>query len=341
MPHYKLALLGFGNVGRALAGLLLRKRQELKERYDITYTVTGIATARHGTVASPGGIDLTGALELIRSGRTLNLMTKTLTSGPVDFIRKCGADVLFENTPVNIDTGQPGVEHLRTALECGMHAITANKGPVVHAYRELTDLAESQGRKFYFESTVMDGAPIFSLFRGAIPAAQLKSFKGVLNSTTNIILTRMEAGEAFETAVRYCQEIGIAETNPSADVDGWDAAIKVAALVTVLMGMPLKPQQVERMGIRGITPEMIRSAKAGGKRYKLVCSAERNGETLQARVAPELVPVGSPMYSVEGSTSIVTFKTDVLGDLSIVETDPGPQTTAYGLLADFINAVRG
>ncbi len=142
-----------------------------------------------------------------------------------------------------------------------MHAITANKGPVVHAYRELTELAQAKGRKFYFESTVMDGAPIFSLFRSALPAAQLNSFRGILNSTTNLILGRMEDGETFEDAVKYCQEIGLAETDPSGDVDGWDAAIKVAALVTVLMGVPLKPQEVDRTGIRGITAEMVAEAK--------------------------------------------------------------------------------
>jgi homoserine dehydrogenase len=187
----------------------------------------------------------------------------------------------------------------------------------------------------------MDGAPIFSLFRGALPGAQLLSFKGVLNSTTNLILTRMENGATFEDAVIHAQQIGLAETDPSADVDGWDAAIKVAALVTVLMQNPITPQQVQREGIRDITPEMITAASADGKRYKLVCTAERKDNTIRASVAPELVPATSPLYSIEGSTSIIEFQTDVLGSLSIVETDPGPATTAYGLLADFINIATG
>jgi homoserine dehydrogenase len=186
----------------------------------------------------------------------------------------------------------------------------------------------------------MDGAPIFSLFRETLPGAQLKAFRGVLNSTTNLILTRMETGESFEEAVKYAQSIGIAETDPSGDVDGWDAAIKVAALVTVLMGIPLKPQQVERQGIRALTPARIMAARAEGKRWKLVCSARRDGETVQARVAPEIVPTSSTLYNMEGTTSIVEFETDVLGLLSLCETDPGPETTAYGLMADFINAVR-
>jgi homoserine dehydrogenase len=248
--------------------------------------------------------------------------------------------VLFENSPVNYENGQPAVDHLMMALELGMHAITANKGPVVHAFRQLTDLAQSRGRKFYFESAVMDGAPIFSLFREALPGANLLSMRGVLNSTTNMILTRMERGESFEKAVAYCQEIGIAETDPSGDIDGWDAAVKVAALATVLMGVPLKPDRVERQGIRGITAEEISRAQAVGKRWKLVCSARRKGDTVQARVAPEPVGMDSPLYGVDGTTSIVQFETDVLGLLSVVECDPGPHTTAYGLLADFLNAIK-
>jgi len=252
---------------------------------------------------------------------------------------------MFENSPVNHATGQPALDHVRTALQADMHAITANKGTVVHGYRELTALARSKGRKFYFESTVLGGSPLFSVFRECMPAAELRSFRGVLNSTTNIILTRMERGETFDEAVRYCQLIGVAETDPSADVDGWDAAIKVAALVTVLMDVPITPEQVQRTGIRGITREMIVAAKAAGKRYKLICSAEKQGNEVSASVAPELVEVANPLYGMEDSTTGAAFRTDVLGDYSIIESEregmvAGPEPTAYGLFADFINAVK-
>jgi len=339
MRHYNLALLGFGNVGRALARLLLEKATELRERYQISFAFTAIATGRHGAAIDPNGLDIQRALALVESGGSLDELSRQPSPADrLDFIRASGADVLFENTPVNYESGQPAVDHLRTALECGMHAITANKGPVVHAYHSLTRLAAAQGKKFYHEAAVMDGAPIFSLFREALPAARLLALHGVLNSTTNLILTRMEAGESFEEAVAYAQSIGIAETDPSGDIDGWDAAVKVAALVTVLMDTPLKPAEVDRTGIRGITPEHIQQAKAAEKRWKLVCSARRTPQGIQARVAPEMVGSDSPLYTVSGTTSIVQFETDVLGLLSIVESDPGPQTTAYGLLADFINA---
>ena len=341
MTHYKLAFLGFGNVGQAFARLLMRKEDTLQAQYDITFRVTAISTRRHGSAIVPEGIDLEQALDLMDRRQPLNTLSGVAQiKDAFDFIRSCEADVLFENTPVDYVSGQPALDHLRLALEMGMHAITANKGPVVHAYRELTELAKRKGRKFYFESTVMDGAPIFSLFREALPAAHLRAFRGVLNSTTNLILSRMESGEAFEQAVAYAQSIGVAETDPSGDIDGWDASVKVAALATVLMGTPLKPAEVDRQGIREITPQEIARARLQGKRWKLVCSAERQGEGVHGRVAPEMVGIDSPLYGVDGTTSIVQFESDVLGLLSVIEANPGPATTAYGLLADFINAVK-
>ena len=341
MAHYKLALLGFGNVGQALAALLIDKQEELKSKYDLSTSITGIATGTHGAALNPQGLEIERTLNHIREGRSLDdLSLQGAPSDALDFIRRSGADVLFENTPVNYESGQPAIDHLKLALELGMHAITANKGPVVHAHQQLTELAAANDRKFYFESTVMDGAPIFSLFRSTLPGAQLLAFKGILNSTTNLILTRMEGGEDFDQAVAYAQEIGIAETDPSGDVDGWDAAVKVAALVTVLMGTSLKPSEVERTGIRDIQAPDIQRAKDQGKRWKLVCSAVRESNGVRASVAPQMVPPDSPLFQVDGTSSIVQFETDVLGSLSVMETDPGPDTTAYGLLADFLNAIR-
>lgn len=341
MNHINIALLGFGNVGQAFARLLQRKKDLLLKDYGLSFAITGIATARHGMAIQSNGIDLDHALQLISMGGNLKVLSANPSlDDPFEFIHTCSADVLFENTPVNYSDGQPAVSYLRSALESGMHAITANKGPVVHAYRELTRLATQHGRMFFFESAVMDGAPIFSLFRYSLPAVSLRGFSGILNSTTNLILTRMEAGESFEAAVAYAKSIGIAETDPSGDIDGWDAAVKVAALVTVLMGIPLKPDQVERTGIRYLTLDDIMEAGKKNKRWKLVCSARRQDQQVTARVAPELVDSDSPLYGVNGTSSVVVFETDVLPQLSIVEGSPGPETTAYGLLADFINATR-
>ena len=345
MAHYKICMIGFGNVARALARLLMRKAGPLEQDYGITFSFTGIATGSHGFAVNPEGLDVLQALALVENGSSILPLSAAEAQDSLAVIRGSCADVMFENSPVNHSTGQPAIDHVAAALECGMHAITANKGTVVHGYRELTELAKSKGRKFYFESTVLGGSPLFSVFRECMPAADLLSFRGVLNSTTNIILTRMERGETFDEAVKFCQDIGVAETDPSADVDGWDAAIKVAALATVLMNVPLTPQQVERHGIRDITSQMIAEARAAGQRYKLVCSAERVDAGVKARVAPELLEVSDPLYGMEDSTTGVAFRTDVLGDYSIIESErpdiiAGPEPTAYGLFADFVNAVK-
>ena len=345
MPHYRLSLIGFGNVARALVRLLERKRDLLKQKYDISYSVAGIATGKHGFAANPNGLDSNKALELVERGASISPLSSFDVKDTISVIEHSSADVMFENSPVNTRTGQPALDHIRLALNLGQHAITANKGPVVHGYRELTALARSKGKSFCFESTVLGGAPVFSVFREAFPLAELSSFRGILNATTNIILSRMENGESYQDAVKYCQSVGVAETDPTNDVDGWDAAIKVAALVTVLMDTPFTPQQVNPTGIRSITPEMIAAAKAQDKRYKLVCSAEKVGDKVDASVAPQLVDKSSPLYGMMNSSTGVTFRTDVLPDYSITISERegmsgGPIETAYGLFADFINIAK-
>jgi len=343
--NYNLAFIGFGNVARALARLLESKSDLLKSKYDITYSVTGIATGSHGFAVNPNGLDINKALELVESKQSISSLSSSPVNNSLEVIQQSQANVMFENSPVNTQTGQPALDHISAALNLGMHAITANKGPVVHGYRELTALAESKGKKFRFESAVLGGAPVFSVMREAFPLAEISLFKGIFNATTNIILSRMENGESYEDAVKYCQSIGVAETDPTNDVDGWDAAIKVAALVTVLMDTPMTPQQVNPTGIRGITPEMIAAAKAEGKRYKLVCSAEKVGDTVSASVTPQLVDSTSPLYGMLNSSTGLTLRTDVILDYSITLSEKpgmqgGPIETAYGLFADFVSVVK-
>jgi len=338
--HYKLAFIGFGNVARSLAKLLMRKEAALHAR-GITFSFTGISTGRHGFAVNPNGLDIQKALQLVESGKDISALSSAPVASSLDVIRHSAAQVMFENSPVNTQSGQPALEHIREALSLGMHAITANKGPLVHGYRELTALAKSKGKQFKFESTVLGGAPVFSVYREAFPLAELTSFSGIFNATTNVILSRMEDGELYEDAVRYAQSIGLAETDPTNDVDGWDAAIKVAALVTVLWDTPLTPQQVNPTGIRGISPQMISAAKAQGKRYKLVCSAAKDGEKISASVSPQLVDSSSPLYGMMNSSTGITFRTDVILDYSITLSEKpgmkgGPEETAYGLFADFV-----
>jgi homoserine dehydrogenase len=332
--EYNLAFIGVGNVGKALIGLLHRKRDELRRDHRIQWRITGLASRRLGWLVNQDGFDV----DALVAG---NYQAPLTAADVRAWLKAAHAHVLFENSSLDPYTGQPAIDYITAALEYGAHVITANKGPVVHAYHELRDLAKSKGKQFLFEATVMGGTPIFSLFREALPAANLKRFRGILNSTTNLILSEMEQGSSFEQAVKKAQELGIAETDPSFDVDGWDAAVKVSALATVLMDFPLKPQDVEREGIRGLTQEMVQTARAAGRPFKLVCAAESGAEgRVTASVRPEQVAASDPLASVNGPNAIVTFEMDTLHSLTLSEQHPDAVTTAYGPLADFISLVR-
>lgn len=344
-PHseYKLALLGFGNVGQAFLELLLEKQADLIADPGISFRVVGIASGSHGRCVNSRGLPLREVLDSYQKGISLDDFSTSPIQDSQKFIQVCGADALLETTPVDYQTGEPALGYLTSALNAGMHAITANKGPVVHGYRELSSLAQRMGLSFLFESAVMDGAPVFSIARCGLPGAKVQAFSGIFNSTTNLILTRMEGGETQDEAIAYAQSIGIAETDPSGDVDGWDAAVKVAALSTVLMDLPLLPEHVDRTGIRGLTPDLIQEAAQEGKRWKLVCSAERDpgsSRGINATVEPRMVDPDSNLYHINGTSSMLEISSDVLGKLTLIQEDPSTLTTAYGLLADTLNALK-
>jgi len=334
MPSYNLALVGCGNVGRSFLRVLVAKEAELRRRYDIRWRLTGVATRRCGWLADPHGFNpiaiINGHWPAPREAQPSNVG---------EWLERSHADVLIEASPLNVLNGQPAIEHLKAALEFGAHALTANKGPIVYGFDELTRLAGDKRKKFLYESTVMDGVPIFSMFPLGLPAVDLRGFHGVLNSTTNVVLTEIERGLSLEEAVKRAQAMGIAETDPAADLDGWDAAFKVAALAIVLMGVPVKMEQVRRTGIRELSEEKIRSVRGAGMRYKLVCRAERRGVGVECTVAPELLLAGDPLANLESSSSAIRFDMDVFG-LSIVEHNPGIDATGYGLVADVVRAVQ-
>lgn len=343
MNQISIALLGFGNVGRAFARLLLEKEAQIRQEYKTEIIITGIQTGRHGAAINSAGIPISRALEVIENGEDLQILSESnLTDMSVEsFLYSCSSQFLLESTPLNPYDGQPALSYLKMALESGKHVITANKGPVVFGYRELTALASERGKGWMFESAVMDGAPIFSLFRETLPVINLNRVTGILNSCTNYLLDLQARGVSFADAVQSAQEIGITETDPSFDIDGWDAAIKLAAISTVLFDIPLKPHQVERQGIRDITVAELEEAAMAGEKWKLVCSASRkNKQLLYARVRPERVKSSSPFYNINGTSSYIQFETDVLPALGITETDPGPQTTAYGMLADLFSILK-
>jgi homoserine dehydrogenase len=341
-------------VNRTLVRLLEDRSQELQSRHGIAFRITGIASRRLGWIANPAGLDPNEIASSEKCGAGAPTREKpeadpTLhASHPATNVREwlaaARADVLFEATSLKVKDGEPAATHIRAALEHGAHAITANKGPIVHAYRELRDLAKARGKKFLFESTVMDGVPIFSLFE-EMPTVHVQGFHGILNSTTNVILSEMEQGLTFDEALGKAQALGIAETDATHDIDGWDAAVKTAALITVLMDIPVRLEDIDREGIRDLTPQALRNARRDGWPFKLVCRAQRVGQgtnaSVEATVGPEKVLSTSPMGKITGSSSYLYFETDIFPGLAVTEENPGLYATAYGMLADFVRTTTG
>jgi homoserine dehydrogenase len=333
MKRYRLCFLGFGNVGRALVRLLVSKSNELRENYGIEWEINGVATRRMGWRASEDAIDVA------------NLLAGNDETAPVhsidEWLASAKPDVVFETTSLNPETGQPAIEHIKKSLLAGAHAITANKGPIVYGYDELNAIAVAQRKRLMFESTVLDSAPVFSLFRETLPAVRIRGFSGVFNSTTNVILETMEEGRSFAEGVKTAQELGVAETDPSHDVDGWDSIMKICAIARVILRAPLLPRDVRREGIRSLDSTTLQAARAEGKPFKLLSKATVNADgSVTAFVRPEQIGLSDPLGGVRGTSLAIHFELDTIPGLTIVSHRPNLQSTAYGLLADFVNADR-
>jgi homoserine dehydrogenase len=331
MKRYRLCFLGFGNVGRALARLFVSKTAELRDNYGIEWEITGVATRRMGWRASDEAIDV-AALLAGNDGTPAE-------SGLNEWLARARPDVVFEMTSLNPETGQPAIQYLKASLQAGAHAITANKAPLVYAYDEINELAIAKGKRFLFEATVLDSAPVFSLFRETLPAAKVRGFSGAFNSTTNIILETMEEGRSFAEGVKTAQDLGVAETDPTHDIEGWDSIMKVCAIARVILRSQLLPLDVKREGIRSLDPATLQAARAEGKPYKLISRAVVNADgAVTASVRPEQIALTDPLGGVRGTSLAIHFELDTIPGLTIISHRPNLQSTAYGLLADFVNA---
>jgi len=336
MKQYNLCFLGFGNVGRALARLFVAKSAELRDQYRIEFRVTGVASRRIGWLASSDGFEVATLLSNVPFAEQSS--TADNISG---WLKAAQPDAVFETTSLSPDSGKPAIDYLRAVLDAGAHAITANKGVLVHGYQELAALARTQGKRLLFESAVLDSAPVFSLFRETLPAVKLRGFSGLFSSTTNVIIETMEAGRSFEEGLKTAQELGVTETDASHDIDGWDATVKVCALANVLMNIPLKPAEVNREGIRELTHRKVQAARAEGKPFKLIARAKLTGDgKIAATVRPEQIMASDPLGNVRGTSLAIHFELDMMPGLTITSNRPNLLSTAYGLLADFINAVK-
>lgn len=329
-----LALIGFGNVARRFVTLLEDERQRLIREYGLDYRIVGLATRRHGSHYDPLGIDpasLTSALPPLDPSINAFIVIEQLGQSDGDL------RVVVETTTLDVKNGQPAIDHVRAAIETGCHVITANKGPVAFAYASLRDEAAAAGVHFLFEGAVMDGIPVFNLVRETLPAVDVRGFRGVINSTTNHILTALERGESFDEALARMQAEGIAEADPYLDIDGWDAAAKAAALANVLLDARLTPHNVRRAGIRNTHGERAQKALANGRRLKLVASATRTESgTVVVVVEPKELPASDVLAALDGKANALVLQTDVLGEIAVCQLEGNLTHTAYALLSDLV-----
>jgi homoserine dehydrogenase len=317
----KLALIGYGNVGRAFARLLEAQRRVFPFR------IVAIHTLRHGTAIDERGLPVDPKF------------------GPraesVDaFLDHARAEVVVELTTLNPSTGEPAISHIRAAFARNLHVVTANKGPIAHSYRALRDEAKRAGVEFRFESTVMDGAPVFNMVRNNLPGCRIRGFTGVLNSTTNVVIEALRAGRTLQEGIADAQRIGIAEADASYDIEGWDAAAKAAALANVLMDAHVTPLDVDRRGIGRLTPEKLIALKAQSKTVRLISRARTTSNGIKLRVRAEVVAESDILASARGTSSLLLFDTDLMGTVGTVEINPGVEQTAYGVFSDLIDIAR-
>lgn len=325
----RILLVGFGFLGRELAKALKNKVNLLKS-IDGDFRVVGAADSK-GYIYREDGLNI----EKLSAIAKLSEHEGYKHGGTaIELIDGDLCDVLVEATPTNIRNGEPGLTHIKLALSKGIHVVTPNKGPLVLAFRELVNLAEKNDCDLLYEGAVAGAIPIFSLVRECLQGDKIIRLSGILNGTTNYILSRMFFEEiSFEIALKEAQEKGIAERDPSYDVDGIDTACKIVILANALMGRNVKINDVERVGIRGITQEAISLAKKANYAIKLIGTIDRRLE-----VSPKLVPINHPLC-VHGTLNAIHLETDLAGEITLVGYGAGKETVS-AILNDLITVLK-
>ncbi len=329
-----IALLGFGTVGQGLSEILLKKRTELKQRYNYEFEIVAISDLAWGTVYNPDGLDIKTMLETVKREEKFSQDVKDWSA--IEMIKKSNANVVCELSFTNLETGEPAISHCKAAFENGKHIVTSNKGPAALAYHEMKKYAHNNGVEFLIEGTVMSGTPVLNLAEGPLAGCEISAARGILNGTTNYMLTQMENGMDYNEALKKAQELGYAEADPTGDVEGYDARAKVTILANVVMGTPISISNVSCKGITKISINDINEAKKQNSRWKLIGSVEKKDGKVLASVAPEIVPLSHPLAGIMGATNAITFTTDLLGDVTMVGPGAGRTETGYSILTDLM-----
>jgi len=330
----KIGLLGFGTVGQGISEILLDKKDLLKKKYGFKFDIVAVADFKFGNVYNPRGLDIPQMLKAAKAG-------KKFTKDVVDWdnekiIKKSNTTVWCELTYTDLNTGGPAIDHVKTALKAGKHIVTSNKGPAALFYPQMKKLADKNGVKFKIEGTVVAGTPVINLAEGPLAGCTISRIRGILNGTTNYMLTEMEKGMAYDEVLKVAQEKGYAEADPTGDVEGYDARGKVTILANIVMGAGIKIDDVPCKGITQIKPADIEKAKKQNKRWKLIGSVEMKDGKVEASVNPEMIDLSHPLAGVMGATNALTFTTDLLGDVTIVGPGAGKIETGFSILTDLL-----
>ena len=333
----RLILVGFGNLGKGLVRAIIDKAEYLRGSQGLIPKV--VATVdEFGAAVDAHGLDLR---KLLSAAEKLGSVWAYKGKGrrgklALEVIENVDADVVFELTPTNVKTGEPGLTHIKRAMFAGKHVITSNKGPLVVAFKELDKTAKKCGVEFCYSASVGGAVPVIGLAKRMLASNEVLEIRGILNGTSNYILTRMSReGAPFDVVLREAQELGIAEKDPTLDIEGIDTACKITILANAILGMNAKLKDVRTAGISRVRPEAIRLAREAGYTIKLMGVAKRN----LLEVSPRLVPAGHPL-AVGGTLNAVTFELDLAREITITGFGAGPRETSSALLGDLIDIHR-
>lgn len=338
MKEICLALIGFGNVAQGLTQIMYEQEEEFEQKYGVRFLISAITDLSKGNVFDPEGLPPARILEALKHPDGFRSLPGQIEKwDALEMIQSIPADVVVEMTVTNLETGEPATTYMAEALRRKKHVVTTNKGPIALHYDMLASIARVHEVQIGVEGTVMSGTPVLRVGRELLAGAGIHRIQGILNGTTNYILTRMEAGLPYAEALAEAQSLGYAEANPVGDVEGFDAAAKVVILARQVLGVSIPLSSVERTGITGITSADIASAKAEGRHWKLVGTIEKEAAGVQAHVRPECLPDEHPLSRISGAANAIVYTTKQLGDVTITGPGAGRNQTGYAILQDLFS----
>ena len=340
MKEIRVLMVGLGNVGQGFLNILNSDSESLRNDHGVDISVVGVSDLRYGNFYNQAGFSADELLAATQAGDLGSMHAYKVKTSTDEWIRNTKANFLIEASFTNFKDAEPAFTYMKAALTSGKNVVTSNKGPIALFYKELAALAKQNHCHIGVEGTVMSGTPSMALGLDILKAAGITKVEGILNGTTNYILTRMEAGNSYQDALAEAQKLGYAEADPTGDVEGYDAAGKVVILANLVMGASISFADIDRKGISGISLADVETATAEGKRWKLIGSVEKSNDGIKASVQPRLLPISNPLAGVGGATNAITYTTQHMGNVTLIGAGAGRTETGFALLSDILSISR-